>query len=138
MKTPRPRRDLFRHFAEPALRVSAAGDTLEANPAFDELAAHCGVAPRLAELFGPAIAQLLGRTGREGWTRALVPVMAGPQPRPLFRMSLYPIPQDGSPPLPMIDVSEELAGRRPLFERNHVLTLLNDVGAALRAPPHPH
>ncbi len=137
MKTPRPRRDLFRHFAEPALRVSAAGDTLEANPAFDELAAHCGVAPRLAELFGPAIAQLLGRTGREGWTRALVPVMAGPEPRPMFRMSLYRIPEDGSLAVLMIDVSEELAVRRQLFERNHVLTVLNDVGAALGATLDP-
>ena len=78
MEPPRPNhaRELFRYFAEPVLRVSATGETLEANPAFHELAGRCGVMPLLADLFGPAIGQLFGQARREGWTRALVPIMA--------------------------------------------------------------
>ena len=130
-------RDLFRYFAEPVLRVSATGETLEANPAFHDLAGRCGVKPLLADLFGPAIGQLFGQARREGWTRALVPIMAGPEPRPMFRVSLYRSPEDGSLAVLMIDVSEEVAVRRQLFERNHVLTVLNDMGAALSATLDP-
>lgn len=134
---PNPARDLFRSFAEPVLRVSATGETLEANLAFHELAGRCGVKPALADLFGPAIGQLFGQARREGWTRALLPVMAGPEPRAMFRTSLYRSAEDGSLAVLMIDVSEEVAVRRQLFERNHALTVLNDVGAALSATLDP-
>src|SRR6267142_3263283 len=135
--TPDPARDLSRAFAEPVLRVSATGETLDANPAFHDLAARCGVKPLLSDLFGPAIGQLLGQAQREGWTRAVVPIMAGPEPRPMFRVSLYHSAPDGSLAVLLIDVSEEVAVRRQLFERNHVLTVLNDVGAALSATLDP-
>jgi GAF domain-containing protein len=134
---PDPARDLSRVFAEPVLRLSATGETIEANPAFHDLAARCGVSPALADLFGPAIGQLFAQARREGWTRALLPVMAGPEPRAMFRVSLYRNAQDGSLAVLMIDVSEEVAVRRQLFERNHVLTVLNDVGAALSATLDP-
>ncbi len=134
---PDPARDLFRDFAEPVLRAAATGETLDANPAFHDLAARCGVKPLLSDLFGPAIGQLLGQAQREGWTRAVVPIMAGPEPRPMFRVSLYHSAPDGSLAVLLIDVSEEVAVRRQLFERNHVLTVLNDVGAALSATLDP-
>ena len=139
MDTPRPHhaRDLFRQFAEPVLRVSDSGETLEANPALHDLAARCGVKPLLAELFGPAIGQLFGQARREGSTRALVPIMSGPEPRPMFRVSVYRNPEDSSLAVLMIDVSEEVEVRRQLFERNHVLTVLNDVGSALSATLDP-
>jgi len=139
METPEipPVADPFRRFAEPVLRVAGDGETLEANAAFHELAARSGVAPRLADLFGPTIGQLMGQARREGWTRALVPLMSGPEPRPMFRISLARAPEDGSIAALMIDVSDEVAVRRQLFERNHVLTVLNDVGAALSATLDP-
>jgi GAF domain-containing protein len=130
-------RDPYRYFAEPVLRVSASGETLEANAAFRELTERCGVKPVLSDLFGPAIGQLFAQTKREGWTRALLPIMAGPEPRPMFRVSLYRGAEDGSLAVLLIDVSEEVAVRRQLFERNHVLTVLNDVGAALGATLDP-
>src|SRR5258705_10604930 len=83
---PDPARDLFRDFAEPVLRAAATGETLDANPAFHDLAARCGVKPLLSDLFGPAIGQLLGQAQPEGWTRPVVPIMAGPGPRPLLRL----------------------------------------------------
>src|SRR5262252_4167253 len=103
--------DPFRHFAEPVLHVAADGETLEANAAFRELAARCGVPPRLADLFGPAIGQLLGQARRDGRTRALVPVVSGPEPRPMFRVSLARAPGGGSIAALMIDVSDEVEVR---------------------------
>jgi len=135
--SPDPARDLSRLFSEPVLRLSATGETLEANPAFLDLAARCGINPVLADLFGPAIGQLFGQARREGWTRALLPVVAGPEPHAMFRVSLYRNADDGSLAALLIDVSEEVAVRRQLFERNHVLTVLNDVGAALNATLDP-
>jgi GAF domain-containing protein len=55
----------------------------------------------------------------------------------MFRVSVYRSPRDGSFAVLMIDVSEEVAVRRQLFDRNHVLTVLNDVGAALGATLDP-
>jgi GAF domain-containing protein len=136
-RRPQPVRDPYRHFAEPVLRVAASGETLEANAAFRDLTERCGVKPLLADLFGPAIGQLFAQAKREGWTRALLPIMAGPEPRPMFRVSLYRGPEDGSLAVLLIDVSEEVEVRRQLFERNHVLTVLNDVGAALGATLDP-
>ena len=139
MESPRPHpaRDLFATFSEPVLRVSGAGETLEANPAFHDLAGRCGVQPLLADLFGPAVGQMFAQARREGWTRALMPVMTGPEPRPMFRVSVYRSSEDGSLAVLMIDVSEEVAVRRQLFDRNHVLTVLNDMGAALGATLDP-
>src|SRR5258705_8602196 len=94
---PDPAGDLFRDSAEPVLRAAATGETLDANPAFHDLAARCGVKPLLSDLFGPAIGQLLGQAQREGWTRAVVPIMAGPQPRPPFPRSPFPRPPRGAP-----------------------------------------
>jgi GAF domain-containing protein len=69
----------------------------------------------------------------------MLPLVAGPEPRPMFRVSLHRGPGEpntadhGALGALLIDVSEEFALRRQLFDRNHVLTVLNDIGAALSA-----
>src|SRR6266487_3216941 len=56
---------------------------------------------------------------------------------PILVVSHYRLPDDRSLAVLMIDVSEEVAVRRQLFERNHVLTVLNDMGAAFSATLDP-
>src|SRR5258705_10517628 len=114
---PDPARDLFRDFAEPVLRAAATGETLDANPAFHDLAARCGVKPLLSDLFGPAIGQLLGQAQREGWTRAVVPIMAGPEPAPLFRLAPHHPAPAGPLAGPLIALRQGGAGRPHPLER---------------------
>jgi len=120
-------------FAEPLIEIGDDGRVLDANAAFAALARRCGVAPRPEELFGPAFAQLVSAARRDDRARLQLPVIAGPEPRPIYRVAIY---RDGAGTglvALLIDVSEEAAVRRQLVERAHVLTVLNDMGAALAA-----
>jgi len=131
--------DVFVHFRDPVLLVGGAGETLRANRALEELARRCGCEPKLKALFGGEVCALVAQARREGVARATLPLVVGPEPRPTFRVSLHRGPGDTSDqdhgPLGalLIDVSEEFALRRQLSDRNHVLTVLNDIGAALSA-----
>src|SRR4051812_16222251 len=131
--------DFLVHFRDPVLLIGETGGTLRANPALEALATRCGAEPRLAALFGPEVAALVAQARNEGVARGMLPLVVGPEPRPMFRVSLHrgPGAADGAGSGPLgallIDVSEEFALRRQLFDRNHVLTVLNDIGAALSA-----
>src|SRR4051812_18507998 len=118
--------DVFVHFRDPVLLVGGEGGTLRANPALEELAKRCGCEPKLEALFGSEVCALIAQARREGVARGMLPLVAGPEPRPMFRVSLHRGPGDANGaengPLGalLIDVSEEFALRRQLFERNHV------------------
>ena len=111
--------------------VSAAGDTLVANRALERLAEKCGVAPRLVELFGEPAIELLGRALREGEARASLLLVAGPEPRPRFRLLLAAAPAQNAAAVLMADVTSQVSLRRQLLVRDRTLTVLKKIGVAL-------
>jgi len=116
---------------EPLAVVTAAGDTLVANRALERLAEKCGVAPRLVELFGEPAIELLGRALREGEARASLLLVAGPEPRPRFRLLLAAAPAQNAAAVLMADVTSQVSLRRQLLVRDRTLTVLKKIGVAL-------
>jgi GAF domain-containing protein len=123
--------DLDLLLGDPFVRVSHTGETLEHNRAFLELAEHCGASPELRQVFGPAVVPLLEQAAREGRTCAFLPLARGPEPRRTYRIALTSGGPRASIAALLVDVSDEIAWRRQLFERNRDLTVLNDIGAAV-------
>jgi GAF domain-containing protein len=117
--------------SDPLLLVSSSGEILDANPAFDELVRSHGVSRDLTGLFGPGAAAILDQARSAGHVCIFLPLVVGPRPHPTFRVSLDRCPPGDRFVGLLVDMSDEIAWRRKLFERNRVLTVLNDLGAAL-------
>ncbi len=130
---PKPARTPLPPLADPLLWASASGETLDANPAFDALAASCATPAELPRLFGAAVFPLIAQARRDGQAQAFLPLVVGPEPHRTFRLSLDRSKSDGAFAVLLVNVSDEIAWRKQLAERNRELTVLNDIGAALSA-----
>jgi GAF domain-containing protein len=126
-----PPRDITHRLAEPLLLVSESGETLDANPAFHDLAAHCSAEPRLASLFGAAVSELLAQALRAGHTCACLPVQQGAEPRLWFRLSLTGDTGSRTVAVLAMPMNEEMAWRRQLDKHHRELAMLKDVGNVL-------
>jgi len=118
-------------FADPMLWISPSGETLRANRACVALAASVGAALEFPALFGEAGVALLFEARAIGHTRAQLPLVVGPRPRPTFRVSLDRAEDGWDVAALLVDVSDEVALRQKLLERARVLSVINDLAAAL-------
>lgn len=123
--------DLDLLLGDPFVRVSRTGETLEHNRAFLDLAQHCGASPELPQIFGSGVFLLLEQAARDGGACAFLPLARGPEPRRTYRIALKSAGPHEAIAALLVDVSDEIAWRRQLFERNRDLTVLNDIGAAV-------
>ena len=129
---------LLEHFLElaetlpdPLALVSRTGETLEANDAFYDLARRSGLKPRLPDLFGSSIHQLIENAARDGRASDSLPLATGTEPLFWFRISLSIGRGGDALAVVLTDVSEEMAWRRELLERAWDLAVLRDIGAVL-------
>src|SRR5207344_1405095 len=115
---------------DPYVVLSPAGETLHANDAFAELIERHRASRDLPGLFGSAIFGLIDEACRTGRARGLLPVITAPEPQPMLRVAIRARDSDGALGVLLIDMSDEVAWRRQLFERNRELTALNDISRA--------
>src|SRR5437899_4863581 len=123
--------DLDHLLDEPFVQVLPNGRSLRTNRAFRELAAACQAEAELASIFGPSVHDLLSEADANGRAGAYLAALGAPAPGRTFRILL----KSGGAGEPIsalvMDVSEEVAWRRQLFDRNHDFRVLNAIGAAL-------
>ena len=123
--------DLDHLLDEPFVQVLPNGRSLRMNRAFRELAAACQAEAELASIFGPSVHDLLSEADANGRAGAYLAALGAPAPGRTFRILL----KSGGAGEPIsalvMDVSEEVAWRRQLFDRNHDFRVLNAIGAAL-------
>lgn len=119
----------MQRLAEPLAIVSASGEMLEVNSAFQALVNGSGDV-RLASLFGPGVADLLVAAMADGHSRAFVPLQSS-EARVWYRLSLTAVADRQEVIALATPMKEEMAWRRLVEERNRELSMLRDVGAAL-------
>lgn len=128
--------DLFERLPEPALVLSAHGETLHGNRAFHALAERLAVPPLLMSLFGPPSRVLLAEAQRQGGATGFLPLVSGDNLSHGYRVQITPAADDTWLAL-LVDLSEEAEWRHQLFRRNTELAVLNDIGAALSGALEP-
>jgi GAF domain-containing protein len=118
--------------------VTRGGDLVDGNRAFRELAERCGVMALPAEVFGAAFVRSLARAWIERHLEPEIPVVAGPEPRPVYRMTFITTPGDKTIGVAMRERTADLSIRQgldavqaELAVRNRQLEVLRDVGMAL-------
>src|SRR6185436_17646094 len=104
---------------------------LRMNRAFRELAKACSTGTELASIFGPSVLDLLAEADANGRASAYLPVLAASASGRTFRILLKSSAPGESISALVMDVSEEVAWRRQLFDRSHDFRVLNAIGAAL-------
>src|SRR5205814_6273490 len=104
--------------SEPLVHVSRDGMVRGANRAFLALAEHCGTGPDLGRMFGPALADLLGRARDGGPKRALLAVAHGPKPRPWYQLLLHASPAGDGLYVVLLEASDEMSWRRERLQRD--------------------
>jgi GAF domain-containing protein len=123
--------DLDHLLDEPFVQVLPNGKSLRMNRAFRELARGCGTDPELASIFGPALLDLLAEADTNGRASAYLPVLATSGAGRTFRILLKSSAPGESISALVMDVSDEVAWRRQLFDRSHDFRVLNAIGTAL-------
>ena len=127
--------DLDQILDEPFVQVLPDGEPVRMNRAFQELARGHEVEPKLSALFGPAVLELLSEAQREGRANAYLLLQNAPPPGRTFRVLL----KSGGPDRPisalLVDVSDEVAWRRKLFDRSQDFRVLVAIGTALSGTP---
>lgn len=123
--------ELFERLPEPALLLSARGETLHGNRAFLALAERLAVPPLLASLFGPPSRVLLAEAQRTGGATGFLPLVTGENLSHGYRVQITPAGDGDTWIALLVDLSEEAEWRHQLFRRNTELAVLNDIGAAL-------
>jgi GAF domain-containing protein len=123
--------DLDHLLDEPFVQVLPNGKTLRMNRAFRELAKSYDVDAELASIFGPSVQDLLSEADTNGRANAYLPALAAPAPGRTFRILLKSSAPGESISALVMDVSDEVAWRRQLFDRSHDFRVLNAIGAAL-------
>jgi GAF domain-containing protein len=118
------------NLTEPLARVSATGETVSANAAFLSLAEHCRVEAKLSSLFGPAATALLEHGRQDGRARATLTVIVGDEPRPWYRLSTSPAP-DNTQYVLLSEAAEEATWRRERLRYDEHLVVLKNLGASL-------
>jgi len=116
---------------DPYVVLSPAGETLHANDAFAELIEKHQAPRDLPGMFGSAIFGLIDEACRAGRARGLLPIVTAADPQPMIRVAVHARESDGALGVLLIDMSDEVAWRRQLFERNRELTALNDISLAV-------
>lgn len=127
--------DIREPLDDPFVRVSPRGEVEAANAPFGALALAHGVPPEPQRLFGSPFFSLLETAHREGRAQGVLSVVAPGPPR-TFRVSAS---HDGAGAIGvlLVDISDEIAWRRQLFDRNRELTVLNDLVTALSGTLEP-
>uniref|UniRef100_A0A832I4X4 GAF domain-containing sensor histidine kinase n=1 Tax=Eiseniibacteriota bacterium TaxID=2212470 RepID=A0A832I4X4_UNCEI len=127
--------DIREPLDDPFVRLSPRGEVEAANAPFRALALAHGVPPEPQRLFGSPLFSLIATVQREGRAHGVLSVVA-PGPTRTFRVSAT---RDGAGAfgLLFVDISDEVAWRRQLFDRNRELTVLNDLVTALSGTLEP-
>jgi GAF domain-containing protein len=123
--------DLDHLLDEPFVQALPSGKSLRMNRAFRELATSCGVDTELAAIFGPSVLELLAEADTNGRANAYLPVLAPSGAGRTFRILLKSSAPGESISTLVLDVSDEVAWRRQLFDRSHDFRVLNAIGTAL-------
>ena len=123
--------DLDHLLDEPFVQALPNGRSLRMNRAFRELANTCEVEAELASIFGPSVQDLLSEADANGRASAYLPALGARAPGRTFRILLKSSGTGEPISVLVMDVSEEVAWRRQLFDRNHDFRVLNAIGAAL-------
>jgi GAF domain-containing protein len=123
--------DLDHLLDEPFVQVLPSGKSLRMNRAFRELAKACGTDTELASIFGPAVLDLLAEADTNGRANSYLPVLAASAAGRTFRILLKSSGAGESISALVMDVSDEVAWRRQLFDRSHDFRVLNAIGTAL-------
>lgn len=123
--------DLDHLLDEPFVQVLPSGKSLRLNRAFRDLAKSCGTDAELASIFGPAVLDLLAEADTNGRANAYLPVLAASGSGRTFRILLKSSAPGESISALVMDVSDEVAWRRQLFDRSHDFRVLNAIGTAL-------
>jgi GAF domain-containing protein len=123
--------DLDHLLDEPFVQVLPSGKSLRTNRAFRDLAKACGTDTELASIFGPAVLDLLADADTNGRANAYLPVLAASAAGRTFRILLKSSAPGESISALVMDVSDEVAWRRQLFDRSHDFRVLNAIGTAL-------
>jgi len=116
---------------EPFVIALPNGKSVRMNRAFRDLASACGAEAELASIFGPTVLDLLSETEAQGRASAYLPALGAPAPGRTFRVLLKSSGAGEPISALVMDVSEEVAWRRQLFDRNHDFRVLNAIGTAL-------
>ena len=123
--------DLDMLLDDPFVQALPSGESVRMNRAFEELAVRHGVAAELPLLFGPSVLDLMSKAAGTGRASAYLAVLGAPSPGQTFRVVLKSTGAGGPISVLLVDVSDDVAWRRQLFDRNRDLTVLNAIGAAL-------
>jgi len=116
---------------DPFVQTLPSGESVRMNRAFEELAVRHGVAAELPLLFGPSVLDLMSKADGTGRASGYLAVLGAPPPGQTFRAALKSTGGGGPISVLLVDVSDDVAWRRQLFDRNRDLTVLNAIGAAL-------
>ena len=128
---------LIEQLSEPVLVMDAKGSVVHSNRAFRELAERCGVPARLVELFGPPANVLVSEGRRNGSATAFLPLVVGDDPSRGYRLGVRSCVEHPYCVVQLTDLSEEIAWRRQLFDRNTELAVINEIGSAVAATLEP-
>jgi GAF domain-containing protein len=123
--------DLDRLLDEPFVQILPGGKSVRMNRAFRELARRFELTPELTALFGPTVLELLAEAEREGRANAYLPVLGARAEGRTFRVLVKNGGSGGPMSALVMDVSDEVAWRRQLFDRSHDFRVLNAIGTAL-------
>jgi GAF domain-containing protein len=115
----------------PVVIVTQAGEVVDANRAFLDLAEQHHAKPNPAELFGAAFVRVLSRAWVERHIQSTAPLIVGDEPRPAFRISFMSTGDDQTLGVALQDITAELDLRRMLAGRDRDFAVLRDVGVAL-------
>ncbi len=127
----RQSQDLDYLLDEPFAQVLPNGKSVRMNRAFEELAERHDVDAELPSFFGPPVLDLLAEADKNGRANAYLPVPGTRAPGRTFRVLLKSSGVGGPISALVMDVSDEVAWRRQLFDRSHDFRVLNTIGAAL-------
>ena len=123
--------DLDHLLDEPFAQVTPSGKSVRMNRAFLKLAESFDTDADLPAIFGPAVMEQLAEADRLGRASAYLPAMGAPPPGRTFRVLL----KSGGPgeaiSALILDVTDEVAWRRQLFDRSQDFRVLNAIGTAL-------
>ena len=129
---------LIEYLPDPIVVVTRGGDLVDGNRAFRDLAERSGVMALPAEVFGAPFIRALTRAWIERHIEPELQVVAGPEPRPVYRMTFITTPADKTLGVAMRERTTEIDSRRgletvqkDLAARNRQLEVLRDVGIAL-------
>lgn len=123
--------DLDHLLDEPFVQVLPDGKSVRMNRAFQELARSFEAEATLAGIFGSAVLELVSEAERTGRASAYLPVQGAPAPGRTFRVLLKSAGAGRPISALVMDVSDEVAWRRQLFDRSQDFRVLIAVGTAL-------